>query len=313
MPLLFSDPLFLQHDTGTHPERAARLESITRLLEERDLTRQFVRGEFEPATDEQLLRVHQPEHLEYIARAIHQGRRSLDADTLLCPASEQVARAAAGAVTAAVEQVLTGEEQRALCLVRPPGHHARPNQPMGFCLYNSIAVAAAHARDAHGLSRVLIVDWDVHHGNGTQDIFEADPQVWFLSVHRSPFYPGTGAASETGTGEGAGTIFNLPLEFGVTRSSYREQFATLLQDVCTRCQPELLLISAGFDAHRADPIGSLGLETEDFGTLTDLVLDAAAQYTGGKIVSVLEGGYNLDALAESVGCHAGRLLESIPG
>lgn len=309
MPLLYSDPRFLDHETGNHPECPARLESIEKRLVATGLRQQFSVGVFEPATEKQLGRVHSADHLQTIARAICSGQRSLDADTVLSPGSDVAARAAAGAVVAAVDQVLTTDEQRALCLVRPPGHHARPAQAMGFCLYNNVAVAAAHAQRVHGLARVLIVDWDVHHGNGTQDAFYSDPNVWFLSVHRWPFYPGTGSAGETGTDDGAGTVFNLPLEFGTSRSSYIAQFTSLLHDVCTRCEPELILVSAGFDAHRLDPIGSLGLETEDFGTLTDLVLQAAGDFAGGRVVSVLEGGYHLEALAESVQCHAERLLE----
>jgi acetoin utilization deacetylase AcuC-like enzyme len=181
---------------------------------------------------------------------------------------------------------------------------------MGFCLFNNIAVAAAHARVAHDIERVLIVDWDVHHGNGTQDIFFSDGQVGFFSAHRSPFYPGTGAASETGTGAGLGATFNLPLQFGISRKDYREAFANVLSDALARCRPELILVSAGFDAHRADPIGSLGLETEDFAALTKLLIDAADQSCGGRLVSLLEGGYDLAALADSVAAHLETLLEA---
>lgn len=222
--------------------------------------------------------------------------------------SFNVARNAAGTAIAAVEQVVAGKYRRALCLIRPPGHHALHAAPMGFCLFNNVAVAARHAVEQLGLVRVLIVDWDVHHGNGTQDAFYSDGRVHFFSVHRSPFYPGTGAADETGTGPGLGAIFNLPLRFGISRRELIERFHNMLESAAARAKPELILISAGFDAHRADPIGSLGLEAEDFVTLTRLVADCAGQYCGGKIVSLLEGGYNLHALAQSVQAHAEELL-----
>jgi acetoin utilization deacetylase AcuC-like enzyme len=181
---------------------------------------------------------------------------------------------------------------------------------MGFCLFNNIAVAAAHARVAHGLERVLIVDWDVHHGNGTQDIFYEDGAVHFLSLHRYPFYPGTGAADETGSGRGLGTTLNFPLAFGISRREYISAFATALEEAAGRCRPELILLSAGFDAHAADPVGSLGLESEDFGELTQLIVAAARQYCGGKLVSLLEGGYNVEKLGESVSIHLETMLEA---
>jgi acetoin utilization deacetylase AcuC-like enzyme len=184
---------------------------------------------------------------------------------------------------------------------------------MGFCLFNNVALAAAHAVQKHELGRVLVVDFDVHHGNGTQDIFYESPAVYFFSIHRYPFYPGTGAAHETGTGAGLGTKFNVPVPFGTARKTYLEQFQTTLEQAATRARPELILISAGFDAHRADPVGSLGLETEDFEPLTRLVVEAADQFCQGRIVSVLEGGYNVHALAESVECHMRALLPGEPG
>jgi acetoin utilization deacetylase AcuC-like enzyme len=222
--------------------------------------------------------------------------------------SSDVARKAAGTAIDAVEQVVAGQYRRALCLIRPPGHHALAAAPMGFCLFNNVAVAARHAVEHLGLARVLIVDWDVHHGNGTQGVFYADGRVHFFSAHRAPFYPGTGAVEETGTGRGLGAIFNLPLRFGIARREFIERFRTALERAAARAKPELILISAGFDAHRADPIGSLGLEAEDFTTLTGLVAGCANEFCGGKIVSLLEGGYHLHALGESVQAHAEELL-----
>jgi len=201
-------------------------------------------------------------------------------------------------------------KRNALCLVRPPGHHATPMQSMGFCLFNNVALAARHATGRHQLNHVLIVDWDVHHGNGTQDIFYESPEVVFYSIHRygRGFYPGTGAADETGRSKGAGHVFNMPMRFGVSRKEYHAAFAATLEKAAEAIKPELVLASAGFDAHATDPIGSLGLETEDFTALTRLVLDVARTHAQGRMVSCLEGGYNLDVLAESVQAHLQELL-----
>jgi acetoin utilization deacetylase AcuC-like enzyme len=219
-----------------------------------------------------------------------------------------VARLAAGAAVDAVRRVLAGEDRTALCLVRPPGHHALPDRAMGFCLFNNVAVAARAAIDEHGLERVLVVDWDVHHGNGTQDMFYTDGRVGFLSIHRWPFYPGTGAADETGSGAGLGTTLNLPIEFGTPRFRYRDSFRSALERLAARIQPQLVLVSAGFDAHREDPIGSLGLEAEDFAELTRQVQNVAAVHAAGRVISLLEGGYNVQRLAECVEAHLSGLL-----
>ena len=216
---------------------------------------------------------------------------------------------AAGAVCDAVKRVVHGDDPHALCLVRPPGHHALPRQTMGFCLLNHVALGARLAIHELELDRVLIVDWDVHHGNGTQAIFWQDPQVGYFSIHRWPFYPGTGAADETGSGPGLGTTVNLPVELGISRKDYIELFVQALGRFADKFKPDLLLVSAGFDSHRADPIGSLGLESEDFQVLTHTVLEAARVHCQGRAVSVLEGGYNPDALSESVEIHLRQLLE----
>ncbi len=242
------------------------------------------------------------------------GGGYLDPDTVVCPASFRVALNAAGVCMAAVDAVVTGADSTALCLVRPPGHHATPTRSMGFCLFNNIAIAAAHARKKHALNRILIVDWDVHHGNGTQDIFYSDPAEFFLSVHRygDGFYPGTGAADETGTGAGLGFTKNVPLAFGVSRKAYFEAFGRALELAAEKMKPELVLLSAGFDAHARDPIGSLGLQTEDFATLTQQTLDVAKTHANGKLIACLEGGYNVDALADSVQVHLEELLRFQP-
>ena len=251
---------------------------------------------------------HTPGHLELLSAVAERGGGSLDPDTVVSPQSADVARLAAGAVTDAVARVLAGEQKSGLCLVRPPGHHAVRERAMGFCLLNNIALGAQAAIDA-GVDRVLIVDWDVHHGNGTQAIFYEEPRVGFFSVHRWPFYPGTGTDEETGTGDGLGATCNLPLQFGISQTEYHAMVARELTDFAAKIKPQLVMVSAGFDAHRNDPVGSLGLDTEDFAELGQLVLDIANSYAEGRIVSVLEGGYNPPVLAECVAQHLQQLLE----
>jgi len=306
---LYTDAVFELHETGHHPECPARLASVRKQLEQSHRFAQCrVHGSV-PADPQTILRVHSQSHLDRIETTSRHGGGRLDPDTVMSPESANVARRAAGTAVDAVDTVLGESGRQAVCLVRPPGHHALADRAMGFCLFNNIAIAAAHARAAHGLDRVLIVDWDVHHGNGTQDIFYEDGQVYFFSVHRWPFYPGTGDVGETGAGAGLGTTCNLPLQFGISRSDYRSAVANALEDFARRARPQLVLASAGFDAHRADPIGSLGLETEDFAVLTELVDDVARTYCEGRLVSFLEGGYDLDALAESVDCHLSTLID----
>jgi len=310
MTLLYYDPRFLEHDTGQHPEQAERLRQVVRHLENTGLLTECERPTWQPASRERLERVHEAGHIDRVAAVATQGGGRLDADTVVSPASFDVARLAAGAACDAVDRILAGGAKTALCLVRPPGHHALAERAMGFCLFNNIAVAACVARDEHQLDRILIVDWDVHHGNGTQDTFYADGRVGFFSIHRWPFYPGTGAADETGVGDGAGATRNLPIAFGTPRQTYREMFRRELEDFAARIRPRLVLISAGFDAHREDPIGSLGLEVEDFAELTKIVLAVAATYADGRVASVLEGGYNPPVLAECVQTHLRGLLEA---
>jgi acetoin utilization deacetylase AcuC-like enzyme len=316
MTLLYTDPLFLKHDTGRHPETAERLRAITARLERSGLAAKCRPGVYRPLTEEAVAALHAPRMITAAKQLAEHGGGRLDPDTVVSPASFAVALAAAGACAAAVDAVLasegreSAESRNALCLVRPPGHHATPSRSMGFCLFNNVALAAHHARRAHELTRILIVDWDVHHGNGTQDLFYEAGDVAFYSIHRygGGFYPGTGAADETGRGKGQGYIINAPVRFGTSRKDYHAAFAAHLEKVADRVKPELVLVSAGFDAHRNDPIGSLGLEVEDFVTLTRLVLDVARTHARGRLVSCLEGGYNLEALAESVQAHLEELL-----
>ena len=312
MAILFMDDVFLQHETGRHPECADRLRSIHQRLETEKISERFARGTIRSATREELQRVHSPRHIDAMRQFADSGGGHVEADTVLSPKSFEVALKAAGTAIEAVDQVLSGKHSQAVCLIRPPGHHARPGAAMGFCLFGNAAVASRHALEAHGLDRVLIVDWDVHHGNGTQEMFYHEEQVTFFSAHRWPFYPGTGAANETGHGAGLGTIFNLPLAFGITRKNYLEAFHNVLSDVAARAKPQLVLLSAGFDAHKADPVGSLGLESEDYVPLTKLMQDVANQHCQGRLISLLEGGYNLNALAESVAAHLETLVPAPP-
>jgi acetoin utilization deacetylase AcuC-like enzyme len=306
--VLFTDSLFLKHDTGQHPETAARLRTVSERLSKTGLAKQCTHGVYQPLGEEALARIHDVKQITRVKQLCAHGGGRLDADTPVSPASFEVALAAAGACVSAVDAVLKGPEKTALCLVRPPGHHATPDRSMGFCLFNNIALAAQHARTAHELERILVVDWDVHHGNGTQDIFYADPQVFFFSIHRYPFYPGTGAVDETGAGNGLGYTLNVPVKYGTPRKDYLAQFTKALHQSADKMKPQLVLISAGFDAHALDPIGSLDLEVEDFVTLSRLVLEVAKTHASGRVVSCLEGGYNVEKLAESVEVHLRELL-----
>jgi acetoin utilization deacetylase AcuC-like enzyme len=312
MTLLFRDPLFLKHDTGPHPEKAERLRAIDSQLEKSGLLKKCTTGTYQPLTEETVAKVHSPMQIMRAKQVAEHGGGHLDPDTILSADSFQVALAAAGACVSAVDAILKGKARTALCLVRPPGHHATPTRSMGFCLFNNIALAAHHAKAEPHLTRILIVDWDVHHGNGTQDIFYEDPEVMFYSIHRygHGFYPGTGAESETGRGKGLGYTLNAPIRYGTSRKDYHSRFTSALEKAADKIKPELVLISAGFDAHAKDPIGSLGLEVEDFATLSLQVLDIARSHSKGRVVSCLEGGYHLDALAESVQAHLEALLKS---
>jgi acetoin utilization deacetylase AcuC-like enzyme len=310
MTLLYYDPRFLEHDTGHHPERAARLEACITRLDEKSLAGACSRPNWGPVSRRQLQLVHTPEHIDNVISMAERGGGMLDSDTVVSPSSADVAQLAAGAACDAVDRVLTGEAKTALCLIRPPGHHALARRAMGFCLFNNIAIAARVATDDHGLSRVLIVDWDVHHGNATQNTFYADGRVGFLSIHRWPFYPGTGAADEIGAGDGRGTTRNLPVAFGTSREEYLDRFLRGLEELGERIRPELVLVSAGFDSHRLDPVGSLGLEVEDFVELTQAVRRVADAHAAGRVVSLLEGGYHPQVLSECVEVHLGGLIES---
>jgi acetoin utilization deacetylase AcuC-like enzyme len=300
MPLvLVSSPRFVDHVTPAgHPERPERAETLDAVA-----TRFRAQGgavlEPRPATDEDLARVHTREHIAGIVAA--RGRATMiDEDTFTSPDSDDIARLAAGAALTAVDHVLDGPPgSRALALVRPPGHHAEADKAMGFCLYNNIAVGAAHAR-SRGVARVAIVDYDVHHGNGTQAMFYEDPSVLFVSSHQYPFWPGTGAAGETGRGAGQGFTLNVPLTMGDKDEVVERKYADLVLPRLREFKPQLLMISAGFDAHEMDPLGQLRMTTAGFARLTSALLGVANEVCEGRVVLVTEGGYDLKAVSDSL-------------
>jgi len=308
--VVFEDE-YADHDPGPgHPECPQRLESILGVLSGSGLlSGGYERWAARPATLDEVRRVHTDAHVERVRTACASGRGHLDADTPVCAASFDVALAAAGGLLSACDEMIRGGAKRSLCLVRPPGHHATPDRAMGFCLFNNVAIAARHLQAVHGIRRVLIVDWDVHHGNGTQDVFWEDPTVLFFSMHRWPFYPGTGAAEETGGGSGRGFTINRPLPADTPRERFLEVFREVLDGPALEFAPEFVLISAGFDAFKDDPIGGLNLEAKDFAALTREVVALANRTAGGRVLSTLEGGYHLGELGWCVANHAAALLE----
>lgn len=303
--LLYDDTLFLQHDTGRHVESPERISRVRQTLSADSVLPRHIHRipTWKKASSETIHRIHTPSYLRHLTQFAEAGGGQIEQDTIVSPRSVEVARYASGAACDAVMRIAKGEAKRAFCLIRPPGHHALADGPMGFCLLNHVAIAAEYARAVIGIDRVLIIDWDVHHGNGTQEIFWSNSQVAFLSIHRWPFYPGTGRAEETGTGPGLGTTRNVPIAMGTDRSTYCDRFQQGLESITAHHQPDLIFISAGFDAHRDDPIGSLGLGDEDFETLTRCVRNIADVHCNGRIVSLLEGGYDPEALARCVRMH----------
>jgi acetoin utilization deacetylase AcuC-like enzyme len=303
---LYTHAVCLQHDPGPgHAESPARLRAVLHALDQ-DRFAVLDRIEAPRATREQLLRVHTAAHVDRILSTLpDSGTVRLDEDTLMSPASAEAGLRAAGALVAAVDAVIQGAATRAFCAVRPPGHHATPDTAMGFCLFNNIAVAAAHALTVHGLKRIAIADFDVHHGNGTQDIFQREPRVLFISSHQSPLYPGTGSAGELG----AGNIVNALLSPGDGSYEFRELWDGSLLPRLQAFKPQLVLVSAGFDAHRNDPLADIRLQTEDYAWITERLVDLARAHAGGRLVSTLEGGYDLTALAASVSAHVSALID----
>ena len=297
-PVLLAHPSSLDHVTGPHPEQPARISAIDRELTARD-DLGFVREQSPAATIEQLTAIHPERHVEFVRRAAASGGGQIDADTIVSPGSYAAAAHAAGGAVALVDQILDGRAPSGFSLHRPPGHHAEAGRAMGFCLFNNIAVAARHALDTHGIERVLIVDWDVHHGNGTNDIFTAEPRVLFTSIHQSPLYPGSGPATDHGSGEGRGFTVNLPVEPGAGDAEFRSLIDHVITPIAATFGPHLVLVSAGFDAHQDDPLADCRVTEAGFAAMTRSVC-ALARAAGAPVGLVLEGGYGLDGLARSV-------------
>jgi acetoin utilization deacetylase AcuC-like enzyme len=310
---ILADPVFKEHQTGrSHPERPERMDAVVHALEREGAIKDALRIPVRAATEDELTLCHTRQYIKIAARDVASGARDLSTgDTQISPQSLDVALKAAGGVLNAVDAVVERKAANAFCAVRPPGHHATPDRGMGFCLFNNVAIAARYAQKKHGIGRVLIVDWDVHHGNGTQDIFYSDGSVFYFSTHQSPWYPGTGAASETGEGKGHGTILNCPFPAGSGSKEILGVFQNKLIPAMRDFKPELVLVSAGFDSRLGDPLGQFTLSDADFADLTALMLEIAHQYAGGRLVSVLEGGYSLTGLAAASAAHVEALRQRI--
>ena len=294
------DPIYLQHDTGQHVENAARLEAIISHLEQTGLKQQLIPIKPRPATIEELSLVHHERHISHIQEVAERGGGWLDADTVMSPGSYDAALYAAGGTIKAAEAVMNGEVTSAFALVRPPGHHATSQRAMGFCLFNNIAVAAQYALAEYKLDRILIIDFDVHHGNGTSDIFYQNYQVLYISTHLYPFYPGTGRVDETGAAGAKGTKINIPLPPGCGDSEYLSVFEQIVVPAARRFSPQLILISAGYDAHWADGMALMQVSVTGFARMVKIIQELAAELCDSRLVLSLEGGYNLNALAASV-------------
>ena len=292
-----------------HPERPERLVAIVEQLKDSGLWDSLTHTPARQADLADVALVHSRRYIQTACHEITQGRPALSTgDTAVCPDSLDAALRAVGGVMTACDAVAAGEVRRAFCAVRPPGHHATPDAGMGFCVFNNVAIAARHVQQARGAAKVLIVDWDVHHGNGTQDVFYDDASVLYFSVHRWPFYPGSGAEAESGTGDGEGLTVNAPLSVGAGDSHFRRALESRLLPAARAFGPEFVLISAGFDAHVDDPLGGMNVTPSGFGQLTQMVCGIADDCCDGRVVSVLEGGYGLAGLAQSVETHIRSLI-----
>ncbi len=297
---LVYDPVYLEHDTGAHVEVQARLEQTMTLLEQTGLLPKLVLLSPRAASQDELLLVHAPEHIARVESVCQKGGGWLDADTVTSPGSCRAALYAAGGVLTGVDAVLAGEVDCAFALVRPPGHHATNLRAMGFCLFNNVAIAVRYALKQHGLERVLIADFDAHHGNGTQEAFYSDPQVLYFSTHQYPFYPGTGTIDETGHGAGRGTTVNVPLPAFCGNAEYLRVLQEVLVPVARRFQPQLIVVSAGYDAHWADQISSLEVDVDGYAQMVTVLSKLAEELCGKRLLLALEGGYHLEALSYSI-------------
>ena len=296
---------YIQHNTGkNHPESADRLKGIIKHLKEKNLFSKLTLIEPSPAPLKWIATIHTSGYIEEVKQSSQVGKRYLHSpDTVISARSYEVARLAVGGVLEAIDAVMDGKVKNAFCAVRPPGHHALKNRAMGFCLFNNVAIGARYIQKKYKLSKVLIVDWDVHHGNGTQATFYDDPTVLYFSTHQYPFYPGSGSEREKGTGKGFGYNINVPLPAGCGDKEYKKAFEEILKPKAIEFNPDFVLISAGFDAHKDDPLGGMNVTAKGFAELTKIVKEIAGKCCEGRLVSVLEGGYNLDGLADSVETH----------
>ncbi len=303
---------YLKHHTGPlHPESPQRLTAIMDYLEKGIIMSRLVKIDPHPADKSWIEKIHPIEYIEGINnKSPNEGLRYLEPDTPISPYSYETALLAAGGLLTAIDKIMDGDINNAFCAVRPPGHHAEPDRVMGFCLFNNIAVAARYLQIHYRLKKILIIDWDVHHGNGTQDVFYDDPTVMYFSIHQYPHYPGTGSTEETGIGKGLGFTINVPMSGGMGDKEYIKAFEETLSPAAEGFEPDFILISAGFDAHADDPLAGMMVTDEGFEELTRIVKGIAKRYCDGRIISALEGGYNLNALARSVERHLSVLIES---
>lgn len=309
---VYYDPVCLEHETGRHPESARRLVAATEALQSTGVLARAQAPRFEPATRDDLALVHSAAYIELVERLVASGARRLDADTVLSPRSMEAALMAVGGALRAVGDVVAGRTEKSFALVRPPGHHACPERGMGFCLFNNAAIAVRAAQKRAGVGRVLIVDFDVHHGNGTQEVFFDDPNVLYFSIHEYPFYPGSGDFGEIGAGRGTGTTVNVPLQAGTGDAGYRRVFAEILEPLARRFGPELIVVSAGYDCHWKDPIGAMGVSIGGFAEMARRLVELSNALASGRLSFALEGGYALDALAGGVAATLQVLLGERP-
>jgi acetoin utilization deacetylase AcuC-like enzyme len=307
-------PDYLKHETGKiHPESPTRLSFLLDCLERKNYYAELVQIEPHNPSLEWVNKIHPLEYIQLIEEYSKHAPGNLDMDTVISSETYRIALLAVGGVLAGVDGVMQGKFNNVFCAIRPPGHHAEPNRGMGFCIFNNVAIGARYVQEKYGLKKVLIVDWDAHHGNGTQKAFYSDPSVYYFSIHQSPFYPGTGKESEKGSGEGMGYTLNIPMFAGSGDLEYKEVFETILYPAALKFAPDFIFISAGFDGHKNDPLTNLQLTSNGFKGMTQVIKELADKTCQGRIVSVLEGGYNLKALACSVEAHLLALMDKNQG